>query len=138
MAQEANQIAIDLIDELTSKTGRPKVEVAGSSEEAQQLEDRHQVAQSEAREKMDAAFREQEEAWSSVFDQQIRPLEEEIYKLEDELGELYREERSLVRELQAVETRVEPMEVSIEDSLMDLLRAAINSIDNNSQSESGQ
>ena len=40
LAQEANQIAIDLIEELTSKAGRPKVEVAGSSEEAQQLEDR--------------------------------------------------------------------------------------------------
>jgi len=40
LAQEANQIAIDLIEELTSKAGRPKLEVPASSDEAKQLEDR--------------------------------------------------------------------------------------------------
>jgi polyribonucleotide nucleotidyltransferase len=40
LAQEANQIAIDLIEELTSKAGRPKIEVAAGSDEAKQLEDR--------------------------------------------------------------------------------------------------
>jgi polyribonucleotide nucleotidyltransferase len=40
LAQEANQIAIDLIEELASRAGRPKLEVPAGSDEARQLEDR--------------------------------------------------------------------------------------------------